>query len=152
LTFVVALLGLILAGWLAARMEKAWRQGKEVRAIRGIEGCEVAYDGEDVFDVRIFDKPPPLPPVSWTESLLGKNFVHRAGTVGVPAARVEEALPHLTRLPYVRRVRVLQTSDCSEEQVGAAAKKIRQALPDVDTIMLAFDFNIGDKVAAREPD
>jgi hypothetical protein len=149
--FLVILLASIGLSWPAARMYEARRQRDEVRAILKIEGCEVAYDGEDVFDPKLyFGKQPPLPPVTWTESFFGKDFVHRAGTVGLPATRVDEVTPHLRQLPYLRRVVVLKTDDSSEEQVEAAAKKIEQDFPDIETVMLEFDFDIKDHTVPRE--
>ena len=140
------------AAWFALRMHAALRQKEEVQAIRKVQGCQVAYDGQDVFELKFFDKIPPLPPVTWTESLLGKDYVHRAGTVGVPAARVHEILPHLKRLPYLRRVVILKREDSTQEQVDAAAAKIEHDLPGVETVLLEFDFNIKDNVEVREPD
>ena len=116
---------------------------KHVQAIRKIEGCQVAYDSEDVFTLEIYTQLPPLPAVSWTEGLFGKDFVHRAGTVGVPDNRVEEVIPHLQRLPYLRRVVVLQSDTSSDGQVQAAVEKIRASVPDVEALLLQFDFHIG---------
>ena len=134
-------------GWLGLRIVRAWKQEQEVLALRRIDGCQVAYDGEDVFVVKFFDKPPPLPPVTWTEALLGKDFVHRAGTVGLPANRVDEVMPHLERLPYLRRVVVLKTDGSPEKEVEVAAKRIENTMPGVETVMLEFDFNIKANVA-----
>jgi hypothetical protein len=152
LILAVTMLIAIPAAWFAVRMHAALRQKEEVQAIRKVQGCQVAYDGQDVFELKFFDKIPPLPPVTWTESLLGKDYVHRAGTVGVPAARVHEILPHLKRLPYLRRVVILKREDSTQEQVDAAAAKIEHDLPGVETVLLEFDFNIKDNVEVREPD
>lgn len=140
---VVAGVGLI---WPAIRMQRAWTQKEHVLAIRSIEGCQVAYDGEDVFQPTFSNKVPPLPPVTWTEGLFGKDFVHRAGTVGLPDTRVDEVVPHLQRLPYLRRVVVLK-SDSSNDQVEAAAKRIEREVVGVETVMLEFDFNINARLA-----
>ena len=115
-----------------------------MRSIRRIAGCQVAYDGEDVFMANFSVTTPPLPPVTWAEALFGKDFVHRAGTVGLPGNRVDEVMPHLGRLPYLRRVIVLKTDETSESQVKAAADKITHAMPWLDTVLLEFDFNIED--------
>ena len=152
LTLAFTMLIAVPAAWFALRMQAALRQKEEVQAIQKVQGCQVAYDGEDVFELKFFDKIPPLPPVTWAESLLGKHYVHRAGTVGVPAARVHEILPHLKRLPYLRRVVILKTEDSTQEQVGAAAAKIEHDVPGLETVLLEFDFNIKDNVEVREQD
>jgi len=125
-------------------------QKKHVQAIRKIEGCQVAYDSEDVFTLEVYTQLPPLPAVSWTEGLFGKDFVHRAGTVGVPDNRVEEVIPHLQRLPYLRRVVVLQSDTSSDGQVQAAVEKIRASVPDVEALLLQFDFHIEDTTGAAK--
>lgn len=140
---VVMVLASITLSWFATRLHKARRQQEAVREILKIEGCEVAYDGEDVYSPDLhFGKRPPLPPVSWSESLFGKDFVHRAGTVGLPAARVDEVIPQLQRLPYLRRVIVLKKGDCDDQQLEAAAEKIEHDVPSVETLMLEIDFDI----------
>lgn len=146
------LMMLLLAGlcfsWPALRMQRAWQQKKHVQAIRRIQGCEVAYDGEDVFAPQISTQLPPLPAVSWTEGLFGKDFVHRAGTVGVPENRVDEVIPHLQRLPYLRRIVVLQSDSGSHGQAQGAADKIRASVPNVEAVLLHISFEIEDTMGA----
>jgi hypothetical protein len=142
---VFMLLASIGLSWPATRMHNARRQKEAVQAILRIEGCQVAYDGEDVFVPKLYiGKRPPLPPVTWTESLFGKDFAHRAGTVGLPATRVDEVVPQLRRLPYLRRVVVLRDEGSGDRQVEAAAERIGREVPSAETIMLEFVFNIGE--------
>lgn len=143
---VLVLLASLGISWPALRMQRAREQKAHVQAIRRIEGCQVAYDGEDVFTfaMNTSNTLPPLPPVSWTESLFGRDFVHRAGTVGVPEDRVDEVLPHLQQLPYLRRVVVLKTDASSDERFNAAAQKIQTAVPGVESVLLQFDLEITD--------
>jgi hypothetical protein len=106
----------------------------------------VTYDGDVAYTFAFGGEKPPLAPVTWTEALLGKNFVHRAGTVELHANRVDEVMPHLERLPYLRRVFVAEADDSPQEQVEAAADKIKNAMPELETVMLQYDFEIGDNV------
>lgn len=140
------LLAAVPGGWLGLRIARAWRQGQEVLAIRKIEGCQVTYDGEVSLGFAFGGDRPPLPPSTWSEALLGKNFVHRAGTVELRANRVDEVMPHLERLPYIRRVLVTKADDSPQEQVEAAVDKIKNAMPELETLMLEYDFEIDDNV------
>ena len=145
LRLTLALLLVAAVGWFGLRLARAWIQEHEVLALRRIEGCRVKYVGEDrtVFD---FLKTPLLPPVTWPEALLGKHFVHRADFVELPAHRADEAIPHMKRLPYLRVIEVFESEDSVGDKVDVGARKIRNAIPNVETFTVEFDFSLDDRI------
>jgi hypothetical protein len=134
------LLTVAICGWTGLRVVRAWKQANEVLAIRTIEDCRVIYDGE-----FFFAEHHPESSVSgtrkWPEALLGKDLFHRAGTVRLPANRVDEALPHLKRLSYLRLVAVSKSDGKSREEVDLAVKRIGQAIPGLEDIMVEMNLN-----------
>jgi hypothetical protein len=140
-TVLPLILTVAICGWTGLRVARAWKQSREVLAIRTIEGCRVIYDGETFFAKR-HPESSISPSKKWPESLFGKDLFHRAGTVRLPANRVDEAMPHLKRLPYLRMVAVSRNESISKEEVGVAIKRIGQAIPELENIMVEFDFKL----------
>lgn len=133
-------------GWFGLRLIRGWIQEHEVLALRRIEGCRVKYAGEDMTALDFLTRPPRLPPVTWTEALLGKHFVHRAEFVELPADRFDEAIAHIKRLPYLRKIDVYELGVSVGNESGAVAEKIRSEVPHVETDGFAFDPNLDDHI------
>lgn len=132
-------------GWFGLRLIRAWVQEHEVLALRRIEGCRVKYAGEDRNPLDFLTRPPVLPPVSWPEALFGKHFVHRAEFVELPADRIDEAIAHIKRLPYLRKIEVYEVGVSVGNKSGLVAEKIRIAMPNVETVGFAFNTNLDDQ-------
>lgn len=137
---LLLLLTVAIFGWTGLRVLRAWEQAREVLAIRTIEDCQVVYDGETFSAERHRASSAP-PPETIPESLLGKDLFHRAGTVRLPADRVDEALPHLKRLPYLRLVVVARSNSKSKNDVEFAVKRIGEEIPGLENIMVEMDLN-----------
>ena len=143
----------LLCSWFATR---ATNQRDAVCAIRSISGCEVSYDCDPrrVFDpdikliVAVMEgkPPPPAPKATWTERLLGRDFAHRAVSVGVPLAQVHAVLPHLKHLPCLQSVYVLQPDKGSEAETQAAVDQIEQEVPGIAVIALLIDYDLNESV------
>ena len=65
----------------------------------------------------------------------------------MPANRVDEALPHLKRLPYLRLVAVSTSDNDSRKEVDLAVKRIGQAIPKLEDIMV--EMNLDDQQASH---
>ena len=63
------------------------------------------------------------------------------------ADRVDEALPHLKRLPYLRLVAVSTSDNDSRKEVDRAVKRIGQAIPGLEDIMI--EMSIHDEQASH---
>lgn len=87
-----------------------------------------------------------LPPVTWAEALLGKHFVHRAEFVELPADRFDEAIAHIKRLPYLRKIEVYDVGVSVGNKSRLVAEKIRIAMPNVKTVGVVFDPNVDDQI------
>jgi hypothetical protein len=147
---VFQLLACIGMSWPAFRMQRAWRQKEAVQALRKLDFCDVTYDGKDVYQTRFvfgLDELFPPPPLTWAERLFGKDFVHRAETVGVPCSLAEEAIPHLRRLPYLRKVFVLGLDNISDDQLETVAEQVQKEVPAAEVLRLRFDFRTGDNIS-----
>lgn len=151
---LVLLLCAIACGWFAVRWQRACQQRETVAALSRIDACEVAYDGGDVFDLtdlfRQFfgDKRScRLAPVSWAEGIFGKHFTHRCETVGVDYFHVDEVLPYLGKLPYLRQVVIQRLiggeSEADWTGASAAMAKIRACVPGIEPKFIEFDTRIG---------
>ena len=94
--------------WLAMRLERAKRQREAVAALCAIEDCEVCYEYDPQTAhtdlARHFENWPDPPEPTWLEELLGAEIFHQALTVHIGCDDVEQALPHLLRLPYLKQV------------------------------------------------
>jgi hypothetical protein len=145
---LLLLLAAALFGWTGLRVLRAWEQAREVFAIRTIEDCQVVYDGERFSAERHRASSAP-PPQTLPESLLGKDLFHRAGTVRLPADRVDEALPHIKRLPYLQRIEVHKYGDSDGDILQEDAEKIRSAMPNVETVVAGFDRNLDDRIRSH---
>ena len=144
LRLTLALILIAAFGWFGLRLIRAWVQEHEVLALRRIEGCRVKYAGEDMTALDFLTRPPLLPPVTWPEALLGKHFVHSAEFVEFPADRFDEAIAHIKRLPYLRKIEVYEIGVSVGNKSGFVAEKIRIAMPNVQTVGFAFDPNLDD--------
>lgn len=150
---VVQLVACIGMSWPALRMQRAWRQKEAVQALQKLDFCDVTYDGKDVYEpISVLDLSErfPDPPLTWAESLFGKDFVHRAETVGVPYSQVDEAVPHLRRLPYLRSVFVLGLDDISDDRLEAVTKQVQKEVPAAEVVRLRFDFRTGEDSSDEE--
>ena len=145
IAFLFLLTGAI-CSWTGLRVVRGWRQASEVLAIRTIEDCRVIYDGEFFFAERHPDSCVSSTK-KWPEALLGKDLFHRAGTVRLPAKRVDEAMPHLMRLPYLRLITVCKSDNNSMNEVDLAVKRIGQAIPGLEDIMV--EMNLNDETASQ---
>lgn len=143
---ILLLLTVAISAWTGLRTVRAWRQADEVLAIRAIEDCRVIYDGEFFF-AEHHRESSGSGKKKWPEALLGKDLFHRAGTVRLPANRVDEALPHLKRLPYLRLVAVSTSDNDSRKEVDRAVKRIGQAIPRLEDIMV--EMNLDDQQASH---
>lgn len=148
---LLVLLTTAICGWTGLRVVRAWKQAHEVLAIRTIADCRVIYDGENFFAERHPESSAPGTR-KWPEALLGKDLFHRAGTVRLPANRVDEALPHLKCLPYLRLVAVSKSDSKSRKEVATkevdlAIKRIGQAIPGLEDVVI--EMNLNEEMASQ---
>lgn len=148
--------------WLTLRLQKAWQQKDAVEAILKCEGCLVYYDRHGWVRFALTDSPdsPNGPvcgycncdphgcpwdidaPASWSERLLGKYFARSVITVEIALNQVDDALPHLKRLPDLRTVLVCPRDFVADKEQDAAVKMLEKALPGIETFGIDYDFNI----------
>jgi hypothetical protein len=137
---LLSVLIVCVCGWTGLRVARARVQAQMVIAIESIANCQVVYDGEDFF-VERQQATSELRTESWPEALLGKDLFHRVGTVRLPVDRVEESLPYMTRLPYLRMVHVMKNNS-SDKEKDLAIRRIRDEVPGVEDILVAI--SLGD--------
>jgi hypothetical protein len=138
---VMSLLIVVASGWFGVRLYRSWVQERAVIALRGIDDCKVSYDTTEVEHLDFLKPQNSLPPVTWIEAIFGKHFIHRAELVQLPVDRVDEALVHIERLPYLRKVEVYALGDPIAGNLDIGASRIRNALPSVETIAVSYNFN-----------
>ncbi|MFM7517280.1 MAG: hypothetical protein ACKO3V_10070 [Pirellula sp.] len=110
-----------------------------VSAIEAIGNSRVVYDGED-FSVESHRNASGVQSESWSETLLSKDLFHRAGTVILPVDRVEEAMPYMKRLPYLRMVQISSGMD-SEREKEFAFRRLEQEIPGLEYTMAVIALN-----------
>jgi hypothetical protein len=152
---LLGLLLIVLVGWFSLRLYRSWVQEHEVLALRRVGNCEVFYDGKDVDYLGFLNPQNSLPPVTWIEAIFGKHLVHRAELVWLPADRVDEALVHIKRLPYLRKVEVHAMGDSIEVDpvevnLEEGVSKIRDALPKVETRSVVWQTGVECQRLPRE--
>ncbi|MFN9348927.1 MAG: hypothetical protein ACK6DQ_20240, partial [Planctomycetota bacterium] len=58
--------------------------------------------------------------------------------------RFDEAIAHIKRLPYLRKIEVYEVGVSVGNKSGLVAEKIRIAMPNVETVGFAFNTNLDD--------
>jgi hypothetical protein len=66
---------------------------------------------------------------AWTESVLDKDWLHRAVAAQIPLAQFGRAAPNLARLPHLKVVYIMR--DWNEDD-AAARKRFQHDLPGVE--------------------
>jgi DNA-binding transcriptional LysR family regulator len=135
----------IACSWFFTRVH---RQRHAVEAILKCDGCIVVYDNDDagrllssepIDAAALTGKPQPPPRETWVERLFGRDFLHRAVTVQVPLARVDEVVPNLKRLPCLQNVRVFLPDNGRDGTCDVVVEKIKRELPGVQVIGVVWD-------------
>jgi hypothetical protein len=119
----------IACSWYTTR---AVKQREAARAISAINGCAVGYDcdfGDNFVPLPDVADFAPMRQETWIDSVFDRDFVYRVVVAQVPIAQVEEATPHLARLPHLKVVYI--SRNCSEDD-AAARRKLQHDLPGVE--------------------
>jgi len=141
--------------WLALQQQGAIRQ------VRKFSDCVLSYDGKSasMLDLTLLlaDSPQRLPELTWAESILGYDFVHRCSGAEINFDQLENALPALSRLPYLTELSVVQfhkgplDSDATAFDEQATRYRIEQKLPKVKLTWVRFLLNGDDQHRVRLP-
>jgi hypothetical protein len=77
------------------------------------------------------------------ERLFGKHFARHVVTVEARSNRVDEILPQLQRLPYLRTVTVFLVGNGHDDKVDdSVIERTKQALPGVEVGGIEYDFSL----------
>jgi Leucine-rich repeat (LRR) protein len=102
---LVTLLVALVLGWLAEKIDVAWRQQRAAESILKLGG-QVHY-GYQFFSApgTLSSGPPPRPPgPKWLRWLMGEHFFARVAVVTYPPGISDKDLKHLDDLPYLTQI------------------------------------------------
>lgn len=151
--------------WFAWKLRQANAQGEATDAIMAIPGCVVFYDrqgwmkhGSGYYNCDIDGCPwylVGLEPERGIRDLFGEHFGRRVVTVELSLGHFSDAIPHVKRLPYLKKIKVLSPDTQHDEQLDSAVEVIRRSFPGVEVwgveLDLSFDLAPPDESSSRVP-
>jgi len=124
-------LGLITFWITGERIYQGFAQHAAVVELMQIDGCKVLYDGAKDLPLQTFEK-------SGRPSIL-HDLLGRCGSVTISMDRIEQVLPILKRLPFLRQC-VVKKSMIDHRETRLVLKHLSEELAPV-AIFLRFDIS-----------